>query len=78
MLWLPMFVLLLQGLLPLRSSFAGHPHNIYPQRGGRVELAYMVGLARACSVMHANASSGRPQARKKHPYQLPHNLVPLV
>lgn len=42
-------------------TFASLPHAVQTQLKVWVELAYMVDLARAYSVMHANASSGRPR-----------------
>lgn len=42
-------------------------HHPNYRLGLLVELAYMVGLVRACSIMHASASSGRPRREESTP-----------
>lgn len=53
----------------LGSNFAGLLVPCRPNYylGSLVELADMVGPVRACSIMHANASSGRPRREETTP-----------
>lgn len=73
--------LVLKSNLCRRFAFSGLSHILLPNltvSGVEAALAYMVGLARAYSVMHANASSGRPRHEETAPTTLPHPALPLV